>query len=217
MCMKRYRGILSKIYKTLFMTVPLKVHRKLNRNKDFTLISRNCIGGAVYHQYGLQFRSPTINLYIKLDEFNLFCLYLHEYLDGNMKQVFLNDCNYPVGELKPTDNQLPNIYIRFMHYDSFEEALKKWDERKRRINWDNLYIINDCTTVGAERLVSQKVIYDFNRITYPKMIFVNRNYGFCNEYVLCSRRNKILIHPLDKNRYSWKYGFNKFNFNKFLK
>ena len=36
---------------------------------------------------------------------------------------------------------LDDIEIHFNHYISFEEAKNKWDERKRRINYDNIYIV----------------------------------------------------------------------------
>ena len=33
-------------------------------NRDFTLISNNCCAGIIYSDLGLQFTSPTINLYM---------------------------------------------------------------------------------------------------------------------------------------------------------
>ena len=35
-----------------------------NKNDDFTLIARDCIGGILYHQLGLKFLTPTINLFL---------------------------------------------------------------------------------------------------------------------------------------------------------
>ena len=35
------------------------------RVSDFTIISQNCIGGVFYHDMGLPFQSPTINLVFK--------------------------------------------------------------------------------------------------------------------------------------------------------
>ena len=44
-------------------------------------------------------------------------------------------------------NQLPcpvgklgDIEVVFLHYKTEEEAKEKWERRKKRINWDNLYI-----------------------------------------------------------------------------
>ena len=48
-----------------------------DRNYNFTLISRDCIGGVVYNQLGLPFFSPTINLFFSPADFNLFCLHLN--------------------------------------------------------------------------------------------------------------------------------------------
>ena len=41
---------------------------------------------------------------------------------------------YPVGKLG-------DVTIEFIHYKSNEEAFAKWEERKQRINLDNLFVI----------------------------------------------------------------------------
>lgn len=39
------------------------------KNKDFSIISRNCIGGVMYHDLGLKCTSPTVNLFFYPDDF----------------------------------------------------------------------------------------------------------------------------------------------------
>ena len=50
-----------------------KLHRKImqkrNKNMDFTIIAQNCIGGVIYSDLGLQFLSPTINMFIEDENF----------------------------------------------------------------------------------------------------------------------------------------------------
>lgn len=50
---------------------------------------------------------------------------------------------------------LADIEIRFNHYKTFEEAVEKWEERKRRINWDNLYVMaidgDNCSEESLQR------------------------------------------------------------------
>lgn len=41
----------------------IKDRRRLS-NKNFTILSTNCIGGVMYHNLNLKFLSPTINLWI---------------------------------------------------------------------------------------------------------------------------------------------------------
>lgn len=43
------------------------------KNKDFTIFSSNCTGGVLYHDLGLEFLSPTINLYMNCEDFIKFC------------------------------------------------------------------------------------------------------------------------------------------------
>lgn len=45
-----------------------------------------------------------------------------------------SDKEYPVGI------GYKDVRIHFMHYPSFDEAKKKWDERKERINFSNLIV-----------------------------------------------------------------------------
>ena len=40
-------------------------YRTKNKNKDFTLICQNCLGGVIYSFLDLPFMSPTINVFIE--------------------------------------------------------------------------------------------------------------------------------------------------------
>lgn len=51
---------------------------RANKNADFTLIARDCVCGVLYHQLGLKFRSPTINLFFTPEDFNWFCPHLKQ-------------------------------------------------------------------------------------------------------------------------------------------
>lgn len=43
------------------------------------------------------------------------------------------------------------ITVEFVHYATEEEARLKWEERKARIHWDNLYIMTcDSSTTSLE-------------------------------------------------------------------
>lgn len=43
--------------------------RKRLKNKQFTLLTGNCIGGYLYHQLGLPFSTPTVNMMILNQDF----------------------------------------------------------------------------------------------------------------------------------------------------
>ena len=108
-----------------------------NKNKNPTIIANDCLGGMIYHTLGLKFNSPTINLQIGREDFLIFCEDLKGFLSAELKQVDTKE-TYPVGELTSSSK---TIRLLFLHYKTFEEAKTKWDERKARVNYDNLYII----------------------------------------------------------------------------
>lgn len=60
-----------------------------------------------------------------------------------MEEVTDEDAGCPVGRLIPRDESLPAIKLYFQHYHSYEEARDKWFERYSRINYDNLYFIQE--------------------------------------------------------------------------
>lgn len=114
--------------------------RMINNNKDFTLLTNNCLAGYIYHDLGLKFMSPTINLRIKPKHFFEFIKDINYYINNEVVEV--NDLNeeFPVGIIYGDDTH-SDINIFFQHYRTFEEARSKWDERKLRINLDNLYVM----------------------------------------------------------------------------
>lgn len=56
------------------------------RNRDFSLISNNCIAGIIYHDLGLPFRTPTINLFFENDDFFRFADNLEYYLTAGSRR-----------------------------------------------------------------------------------------------------------------------------------
>lgn len=220
--MKKERNILEFDQQSnIFDKMSHFFYKKRNKNKDFTLISRDCIGGFVYHQLGLRFLSPTINLFITPEDFNYFCLYLKEYMAGELKEIHLPDITYPVGELAPIKGSeiCSPIKIHFMHYENFTQAYTKWNERKERINWNNIYVLSSfCYPVEIESF-SNGLAKKWNEIKYKKVMLVDKPYGFENEYVIkkpkdCNEYAWLLFIP---GKYiTWKRTFNKFNFINFL-
>jgi len=62
--------------------------RKKLLNHDITIISNNCTGGFVYHDLGLRFNSPTINLSFASDkDFFSFAENLPYYLSCEVREI----------------------------------------------------------------------------------------------------------------------------------
>lgn len=119
------------------------IYRKIKKfrlkNGDLTIISNNCIAGIIYHDLGLKFNSPTINLLIKNQDFIKFLEHFDYFINCELEEFNTNEYNYPIGILK--SSSYGDIYIHFMHYDNFLNAKNKWNIRKKRIDVSNLFII----------------------------------------------------------------------------
>ena len=193
----------------------------LLNNKDFSLISRDCIGGVLYHQFGQKFLSPTINLFFTLDDFNYFCRYLKTYIDSELKEFLDKSVDYPVGIITPKTccRKLPSIKVGFMHYASFKEAKDKWEERKKRINYKKIFVINSCCYSTETETLTDKTISEWNKIKYPKVILVDKSYGFDNEFIIDKPKEckqfAWLLYEYDKSNTGLRT-FNHFDFLSFI-
>ena len=102
------------------------------KNKDVTLICSNCAGGIIYHWLGLKFNSPFINLYMTGEDYIKALENWQDFLNTEIVEDKSGDETYPVGI------GYSGIKIRFMHYINFKDAIEKWNQRKTRINPDNI-------------------------------------------------------------------------------
>ena len=166
----------------------LKKRIKKLKNKDITILSSDCLGGVIYHDFNLKFMSPTINLYIKPSDFIKFCKNLDFYIDKKIVEV--KDKNHIVGKLE-------DIELHFLHYKSFKEACDKWYERTKRINRENVFII-----LTYKDGCSEQNIKDFNELDYDsKIVFVPQKYNNydCSYYINGSENEKNEVKFLGNN------------------
>ena len=110
-----------------------KSWRKRLKNKDFSIICSTCIGGVIYHDLGLEFKSPTINMFINNLDFVKFACDLKHYCSLKLRFIDTDD-PFPVA-------MCGDIRLNFNHAKTPEEAESNWERRKVRINYDNLYLI----------------------------------------------------------------------------
>ena len=110
-----------------------------------TIISNNCVGGAVCHELGMEFKTPTINLQILPEDFMRFCTNLKYYINCELIECH-NFTPYEEHNLIKMFGCVPDmpfgligdIVVCFQHYETFSEAKAKWDERKARIDYDHI-------------------------------------------------------------------------------
>lgn len=149
------------------------MNRRRLKNKDFSLFVSNCTGGLIYHELGIQFRSPFINLQMDSAEFIEFMLNLGVNLDNELTEFEISDFwKCPVAKCASGGT------VIFTHYHTIEDAKNKWEERKKRIQYENIYVItNDCgvpyeTIKEFEKLGEIKGIKNF-------VIFTAKEYADC--------------------------------------
>ena len=139
--MKIYNSVYTKLQALLKRRYNVELRKRLVNN-DFSIITNHCMGGFIYHDLGLQFLSPTINLKILPDDFIELAEHLEYYMKQPVLEAHIDGSPCPVGllpKLEGADSEC--IYIHFVHYKTFEEGKKKWEERVKRINWDNIVIM----------------------------------------------------------------------------
>ena len=137
----------------------LEKYRRLQRSR-LSIFSRNCFGGIIYHTLGLTFRSPIINMFFSENDFIRFLRAPRVYMEEKLilkEMKWQTDLKfyYPVVTLG-------NVDIYMNHYPDFDEAVAKWNERKQRINWYNLFVM-----MSTE---NEEILQEFNALPYGKKV-----------------------------------------------
>lgn len=128
---------LKKMYREVLRRPINRENRSRLCNHNPSIISNNCNGGVIYHDLGLRFNSPTVNLYIPFPDYVRFCRELEHYLSlpkSAMEEGPAASEGCPTGVLE-------DVRLVFVHYATFEQARDKWFERAARVDMDNLFVI----------------------------------------------------------------------------
>ena len=191
-----FKKIINKaryLYRKYYRNRYMKKCRQRIVNKDFSIISHLCVGGIIYDNLGLPYLSPTVGLSIERKEFVKFATNLKHYLAQDL--VFI-----------PSEDQFPvalldDITIRFKHYETEQEAKEKWERRKERINYDNLFFIAaDWVKFSEEEL--EKV----RQAGYKGIAILSHTPNNLAETIIIPYHDSMEIWPFDKD----KKGFRQF-------
>lgn len=170
-------------------------------NKEPTIICNNCIAGVLLKDLGLNFNTPTINLYFTAPDYINFLERMEYYLSKEMIVSFDSKYSseprdYPVGKID-------DIEIQFLHFSSIQEAIEKWDRRKKRIQSDNLFFIasdrEDCSPEIKRRFLDlpfrNKVFFSSKKNSSKEIIYFG-------EY-----RKESQVGDLIKDGYGWYFHY----------
>lgn len=134
------------------------------KNQDVSVIASNCKGALILYDLGIRFNSPFVNLWIKPKDFIKMLKELDKYMKTELTETTELGIDYPIGKIG-------DISVYFQHYQTFAQAKQKWDERKKRINKDNLFVIfTDRDGCTYEDLIA------FDNLDYNKVVFTNKPY-----------------------------------------
>lgn len=187
-------------------------NRKRLLNKNFSLICNDCTGAVISHDLGVKFYSPTVNLWLEPKDFIKYCQNIEYYnsLSLNFDIRLGGGTHYPVG-------RLDDIKIHFMHYQDSEHATIKWEERKKRINFENLFLmLND-----RNGLTEQDAL-DFDSLPYKNKVLLTRNKNWANK-IKCAyyikgfeKREQVDVMSNYKNCLSAKRHVDQFDYVRWL-
>lgn len=154
--------IKRRIRELLRLPIDLKNRHRL-KNHNCSIFCSNCIGGVIYHNLGLQFMSPTINMYFESNDFIKFLRNPEGYLDKPIKLLEVAEENYPVV-------QIEDIVLHCVHYHTLQDVERAWNNRAKRIDWSNIRVImserDGCT---EEDLIA------FDQLPYEyKVVFTHK-------------------------------------------
>jgi len=109
------------------------------QKSDLSIICNNCIGGILYNTLKLECLSPCKNLAIPDESFLKMIQNLEYYM--NCKPKLVRWQMDPHSKKKFPVMSIDGVEIWFNHDTVIDEALEKWNRRKKKINYKNILLI----------------------------------------------------------------------------
>lgn len=125
-------------------------NRKRLKNDDFCIVANDCWGAEVYRYLGLPYNTPFVGLYLMAPCYISFLKKIEFNMNSELtfieksKYKEVNDYKKIHGKDFPTGS-INGIEIQFLHYQSTDDAYEKWNRRRDRMNWNNLFVKFDAS------------------------------------------------------------------------
>lgn len=145
-----------------------KLFFKNTQRKSRTILANNCISGVISHDLNWQFKSPTINLFTRADDFITMLEHFPLSFEVKIEELHENGINNPLGLISLPNNKTAKI--NFLHYKTFDEANDAWVKRSKRISTDNMkiIIIDNCDITDADMERFLGLPFDKKMIVFDK-------------------------------------------------
>lgn len=180
------------------------------KESNVTIFSNFCLGGLIYHELGLEFLSPTINMYCLGDDYLEFLNNYEYYL--SMPMVEYKDEKYRKGSLG-VENFTPKGIIDnkikwyFNHTSYYKKDIDDWNSRRKRVT-DNIAVLMTIYTdedayIFDSLNFKKKVGFYFNDLNLKSVLFLQEwerddarfksNFfwsSYVNDFLIDSRNQK---------------------------
>jgi uncharacterized protein (DUF1919 family) len=177
-------------------------------NRNFTIISNNCWGGSVYEDLDLEYLTPFVGLFIYAPCYIKLLSDLKYYLSLDLK--FRNESIYPEAGKILLENNYPlgvlgDIEIHFLHYTTGDEAYIKWNRRKARISFENIFV-----KMCDRDLCNDMYLKTFDNLPFKKKIFFSsRNISDIKSLVYLDKyKGQPYIGDIYSDRWAYRERFN---------
>lgn len=164
-------------YKRIIRKFISPIRRIGLKNRNFSIISNNCWGGFIYDYFGLKYLTPTIGCFFYSLDYLKFINNLSYYLSLECVEIDKTSSKY-FQQLKEKNvfvGLIDDIEVIFVHYKSGSDAIRKWNKRAKRVNYDNLIVkFNDQNNFKYEYLK------EFDKVMYKNKIFFSGDPNLCS-------------------------------------
>ena len=149
------------------------------KNPHFTIVSDNDWGKKVYDDLGLEYGSPFIGMYIFAPDYLELVSNFEHYMKSPLKFTLHSKYDgikgvYPIGLLDQ------KVEIHFYSYKYKQTALQDWNERVKRINWDQLFFkFSDQYQCRAECIEAFNQLPLKNKVCFTAMPLGHLDHVVC--------------------------------------
>ena len=176
------RTLMLKLRQLRAKFIDKHIRKRQFKDLSISIISNNCWGSMTFYQrFGIKYNTPTVGLFISDTDFMKLCRNLRYYLSLDLKFIkpsmspaFEEVQNWSIAKTDVHDYSFPvamldDVTIWFMHAKSEEDAMEKWERRKRRMSYDNIIV------KWSQRYTqSTDIVNEFLQIPYRKLGFVDK-------------------------------------------
>jgi len=146
------------------------------KDKNFSIICNNCLGGFIYQYYNIEYRTPTLGLFFLAGDYVEFLSDIKFYLSKQLEfinpreSIHFEHIKNLEGVMEFPIAKLHDIEIFFMHYKNEEEVIEKWNRRINKINWNDLIII-----FAENETCNYEIIKKFDALSFKNKICFTKN------------------------------------------